>query len=209
MNVSFPWEKDPQYYELDKRIRGNVTLVTIDRCYVIYRAAAYAHSLPGEGCAAEVGVYKGGTSFLIGQHFKDRKVYMFDSFAGLPAVTTGVDLHHVGDFNDVNFEAVKALCSEPCFEVRKGFFPDTATGLDDVKFAFVHLDADLYQSTADGLKFFWPKMVPGGIFILDDFYWGHCPGVAKATDEFCAATGACAIPLPNCTAMIIKQPSPA
>jgi O-methyltransferase len=207
MNCSFPWEHDLPYYELDKLVRGNATIVGIDRCYVIYRACQYALSLPGGGHAAEVGVYKGGTGFLIGQIFKERKVYLFDTFAGLPAVTDGVDYHHAGDFDDVNFEAVKQLCSAPCFEIRKGFFPATAEGID-APFAFVHLDADLYQTTLDGLNFFWPKLVPGGLIILDDFYWNQCPGVAKAVIEFSAAAGACPIPLPNCTGIIIKPPQP-
>lgn len=42
--------------------------------------------------------------------------------------------------------------------IKKGFFPDTAVDIEDT-FCFVHLDMDIYQSTMDGLHFFWSKMV--------------------------------------------------
>lgn len=52
-----------------------------------------------------------------------------------------------------------------------------------MKFSFVHLDGDLYQTTADALDWFWPRMVPGGVIILDDVDWPKCPGVNRALEE--------------------------
>jgi Macrocin-O-methyltransferase (TylF) len=62
-----------------------------------------------------------------------------------------------------------------------GFFPDTAPEV--AEFCFVHLDADLYQSTVAGIKYFYPRLVAGGMLVFDDYEWGRCPGVKKAILE--------------------------
>ncbi len=41
----------------------------------------------------------------------------------------------------------------------------------------------MYQTTADALDFFWPRMVEGGIIVLDDVDWPKCPGVNRALEE--------------------------
>lgn len=49
--------------------------------------------------------------------------------------------------------------------VRKGYFPETAKGLEEERFAFVSLDTDLYQPILAGLEFFWPRLNPGGMIL--------------------------------------------
>ena len=51
-------------------------------------------------------------------------------------------------------------------------------------FSFVHLDVDLYQSTKDGLAWFYPRLNRGGILISHDY--SNADGVRKAFDEFFA-----------------------
>lgn len=65
-----------------------------------------------------------------------------------------------------------------------GLFPGTTRGLDSIRFALVHLDADLYASTKAGLEWFWPRIVAGGAILLDDYGWGYCKGVERAVTEF-------------------------
>ena len=43
---------------------------------------------------------------------------------------------------------------------------------------------DYYQSTKYGLEIFWERLSVGGVIILDDWEWKHCPGVKKAAEEF-------------------------
>ena len=52
-----------------------------------------------------------------------------------------------------------------------------------VKFAFVHLDADLYQPTLAALRYFYPRMVAGGVIIIHD-YNHNWDGARKAVNEF-------------------------
>lgn len=142
-----------------------------------------------EGSIAELGVYQGGITKFLATLFPERKVWAFDTFEGMPALGD-VDEVSEGQFADVN--GVLDYLDNDNIVIKKGVFPATTMtthdGIFDETFALVHLDADLYQSTYDGLNFFWPRMVPSGVIILDDFEeQPAAPGVKKAFDDFFAA----------------------
>ncbi len=168
------WTEDQDFLKLYSEIK-NRTLVKVDRCYMLYQfAKSVANS---DAAAAQLGVYKGGTAKMIAKCFPEKKFYLFDTFSGLP--------NKDNLFNDVNLEEVKKFFSD-CKNVKliKGFFPKTAEGLGLGKFCFVYLDADLYESTIDALNFFYPKMIAGGVILLDDYKTKNWPGIEKAVSEF-------------------------
>ena len=72
----------------------------------------------------------------------------------------------------------------------------------DKKFCFVHLDVDLYKSTIESLRFFFPKMVSGGIILIHDY---HSDGIQKAIKEFKSDNQIHLIELTGSQAMIIKN----
>jgi O-methyltransferase len=141
------------------------------------------------GSLAELGVYKGHTAKLIHHMLPERKLYLFDSFNGFPEQVIRENFDGEERPQTVNFdntskeEVLKYVEGNDNVEVREGVFPETAKGLEQETFAFVHLDADLYQSTLDGLKFFYPRLSPGGCIIVHD-YNHDWEGVKKAVDEF-------------------------
>jgi len=96
-----------------------------------------------------------------------------------------MDLHKAGEFSRTSVEETKKLLSftESIFHI--GYFPETLKGFSS-PIALAHLDADLYESTKNGLESFWPLVSAGGGIIGDDYGWQHCPGVKMAFDEFCA-----------------------
>lgn len=189
-NTGF-WDLDPAFLDLYNKIR-NRSLVKIDRCFMLYQFAKHA-SLMAHGDVAQVGVYKGGTAKMIATCFskKPKKVFLFDTFEGLPDLSEK-DQREVGrvqgtekQFVDTSLNDIKTYFADcPNVEIRKGYFPQTAHGLEDKQFCFVYLDADLYQSTKDGLNFFYPRMVAGGIIMLDDYKTKNWPGVERAVREF-------------------------
>jgi len=79
----------------------------------------------------------------------------------------------------------------------------TATGF---KFAFVNLDADLYNPTKAGLEYFYPRLSPGGVIIIHD-YNHKWEGVIKAVDEFVKTIPESLIMLPDMegSVMIVKN----
>ena len=77
-------------------------------------------------------------------------------------------------------------------------FPELATDeMRSERYAFVSIDCDLYEPIAEGLKFFWPRMVAGGMIFVHDYSSGYWPGATKAVDEFCSANGVAGVLLPD------------
>jgi hypothetical protein len=138
------------------------------------RAAAHL-----EGNMAELGVYKGGSALVLALAVPSKPLYLYDTFEGLPSDDVGEHTHHKGDFT-ARLEDVQNLLQGQNVIFRVGYFPSTAV---DTSYCCVHIDGDLYTTTRDAIQFFWPRLVPGGYLIFDDWLWGHCPGVERAIRE--------------------------
>lgn len=136
------------------------------------------------GEIVEAGVFKGGCSKLLASKFPDRSVYLFDTFTGMKEDDEFGE-HRIGDFSNTSLSSVKQYLKNysNCI-FRPGWFPNTASGLEHVKFAMVHADMDLYQSTKSIIEFFWPRITTGGVIVFDDYEFRKCPGVKKAIEEY-------------------------
>ena len=87
-----------------------------------------------------------------------------------------------------------------------GYFPESIPeNFDEQRFAFVHLDADLYQPILEGLKFFYPRMSSKGMIVVHDY--NAWPGARKAVDEFFSDKSELPIPMPDKSgsALIVKN----
>jgi O-methyltransferase len=121
-----------------------------------------------EGAFAELGVYQGVTSRFIHLQSPNRRLYLFDTFEGFPKDA----IEAAGDnrFKDTSQEVVgKFIGDRRNVIFRPGYFPQTASGLEDEKFALVMLDFDLYKPAVDAFKFFYPRLVQRGYFFMHDF----------------------------------------
>lgn len=166
------------------------------------------------GAVAEAGVYQGGFASYINRFFNDRKLYLFDTFEGFSARDIEVErkkdysLRNAGHFGDTSVEQV--ISNMPFKDnviVKKGYFPDTADGLDE-KYCFVSLDLDLYQPIKAGLEYFYPNLVGGGYIFIHDCNIGHInySGARAALLEFVEKIKVGYVMLPdNRTAVIAKQ----
>jgi hypothetical protein len=170
------------FFEIYSENRANIR---IREMYNIYKLVQQAQRIDGE--MAEVGVYKGGSARIICAKKRDKGLHLFDTFAGMPEVNSQIDQHKKGDFADTSLENVKKYLGKfNRVYYYPGLFPDTGQKLAKsmVKFCFVNLDVDLYESTLNSLKFFYPKMNQGGFILSHDYLTISCPGVTKAYDEF-------------------------
>lgn len=159
-------------------------LISPNRVAVIERLC---YAAPTGGVGAEVGVYQGGSLRHIAAALAPRPVLGFDTFTGLPPDHWHISEHHSpGEFADTSLAAVTRSLSDlgnAC--LVPGLFPNSATELHrSLRFSFVHLDVDFYQATKLALEWFWPRMLPGGFIVVDDFQWPHCPGIERALAEF-------------------------
>lgn len=80
--------------------------------------------------------------------------------------------------------------------IEKGWFPQSAEGVDDC-FVFVSIDFDLYDPTIEALRFYYPKVVPGGFLFVHDYNHKKFEGIKPAVREFCAEAGVNYAPLPD------------
>lgn len=160
------------------------TLITQDRLDAM---VALAKNAPAKGYFAEVGIYKGGSLKNLALSFPEKIIYGFDSFEGLPkGLWTENEIHNPGEFSDTSFESVNNFLKNTCNNVTliKGIFPESAQQYEDLYFSFIHIDTDFYLSVKACLEWFWPRLIKGGIIVLDDYLWPNCPGVEKALNDF-------------------------
>ncbi len=164
------------------------------------------------GDFAELGVHKGETAKLIHEINSSRKLHLFDTFEGFSEKDLQSENKHGGkftakEFSDTDAETVKKhIDGGEKVIFHTGHFPSTSVGLENEKFSFVHLDADLYLPTIEGLKFFYPRLSPGGVIIVHD-YNHSWDGIKKAFDEFMPTIPESLIELPDWkgSVMIVKN----
>ena len=168
------------------------------------------------GSVAELGVYAGGYASLLGACFPDRLLHLFDTFEGFDTrdVEADVAAGLPGDpypLPPVTEGAVRSMVRRPDrLRIHAGWFPESAAGLEDERFCFVHIDVGLHAATAAGLEWFHPRLVPGGYMMVADYNNAHAPGVRVAVREFVARTGAAYTVCPDFQGhAIIAKPRPA
>lgn len=156
-----------------------------------------------EGDFAELGVWRGNTSHVLGFYAKSagRKLFLFDTFQGFSeSDLVGVDSTKDVSFSDTSVEVVKKIVgnSLDACEFVVGHFPESASNIDITKrFAVVSLDCDLYAPMIAGLNFFYERMNIGAIFLLHDYSSGSWDGAKKAIDEFCKKNNERIVLLPD------------
>jgi hypothetical protein len=166
------------------------------------------------GDVIECGAYRGATSLLLALlgrlHEIPQKVLMLDTFAGMPEVSSFDLGRRPGEFRpprdqvEVIRAQAEALGVADRVEVHAGLFADSFRVLEPraPRFAFVHIDANIYQGTRDACAFTVPRVAPGGVVVFDD-YNGVCDlGARLAIDEFLAGRGVRPQPLAASSAYV-------
>ena len=182
-----------EIYRRCREVRKETGMLLTDaEAYNVQATAGRTAKVAGD--IAELGVYRGGTARLVCEVKGNRNLHLFDTWAGLPKSTQFDERFQGGSFVASYEEVQSYLASYSGVHFHKGFFPDTAAGLEDLRFSFVHLDSDLYESTLSGLRWFYPRLNRGGVLISHDYY-GPGDGVGKAFDEFFADKPECLVEL--------------
>ncbi len=204
------WGATPYFYSRDRRsyelfytvaspvIESGRTLFDYNRLYTLWNATQdvlkhvkqYNHQMKPIPIA-EIGVYKGGSSYFLASAFQhllgyEVPMHVFDTFEGHPSRLTKDDPGQVeGGFGDTNYDEVKAyLAPFKRLEVHKGEISESVKILPEIYYGLVHIDVDSYLSTLDCLRYFGSRIAPGGVMIIDDFNTPMCPGVKKAVLEY-------------------------
>jgi O-methyltransferase len=189
-------------YQLIRETRQQTSMVLLDpEAYSIYATALRTAKVPGD--IAEVGVYRGGSARLICEVKGDRALHLFDTFAGLPDIDPeDAAVFQKGGFASSLAEVEGYLRGFSNVHFHPGLFPDTARGLEHLRFSFVHLDVDLYRSTISALEWFYPRLHSGAVLISHDYV--NAEGVRKAFDKFFADKPECLLELAGSQVAFVK-----
>lgn len=160
---------------------GMRRLTSLQRCV----ETVLAEDIPGD--LVECGVWRGGAAILMRAVLaayadKTRRVWLADSFAGLPAPDTanykadkGLRFDRFAPVLAVseaqvraNFERYGLLDDQVRF--LPGWFKDTLQDAPIDRIAVLRLDGDLYESTIQALDALYPRLSPGGFCVIDDYH---------------------------------------
>lgn len=152
----------------------------------LYRAVVNTKNVDGH--IAEVGAFNGASAKLMAIardeiKLSTKEIHIYDSFEGLPdTIEEDAKQFKKGQFQSDYNVVTDYLAEYKNLFIYKGFFPQkNSESIEDKQFSLVNLDVDLYESTLDSLKFFYPRMSKGGVIISHDY---AANGVRKAFDEY-------------------------
>lgn len=204
---------DPAFFDLYERCKA-FTMTSVERLYTLYQSVEYLCAAGIAGDFAECGVWRGGSCMmmalsLLGQRSTDRRIMLFDTFAGHPEPDPERDIdlwgnrlhdewqRHQADGTGGEWgfaalsEAQANMASTGYPQDRicfiKGMVETTAPENVPDALALLRLDTDWYQSTKAALQHLYPRLASGGVLILDDY--GVCLGHRQAVDEYFSEMG--------------------
>lgn len=187
---------------------ASCTMTSVERRASLLSAIDYVVANEVDGDFVECGVWRGGSSMLAALGFKSRgdttrTLWLYDTFDGMSEPTeddrdyagvsaarqlaTGAktdDIWAIASLDDVR--ANLATTGYPPERIRciVGEIEHTIPADAPEQIAILRLDTDWYESTRHELEHLYPRLVPGGILIIDDY--GHWMGARKAVDEYFA-----------------------
>ena len=185
------------------------TLTSPERVQALVDSVRYLERHQVPGAFVECGVWRGGSMMaaaLALSGASKREFFLFDTYEGMPP-PSDVDIDYKGN-------AAERLLNDPSLagditavahldEVRRnmastkypesqihyieGKVEDTIPAMAPDQIALLRLDTDWYESTRHELEHLFPRLVSGGVLIVDDY--GHWKGARQAVDEYLDSTG--------------------
>lgn len=212
IGTPIPHHFDPGLTALVKRVRRD-TLTSAERIAAVSDSTAYIAEAGIEGAIVECGVWRGGSMMavaltLLEHGITDRDLYLYDTFSGMTEPTAedtsspydGYSPHRrwrrhralgrewAGVPAEVVRERVESTGYPPGrVHLVEGKVEETLPGGAPERIALLRLDTDWYGSTKHELVELYPRLVEGGVLIVDDY--GHYEGARQAVDEYFAETG--------------------
>lgn len=159
----------------------NLDEYNIDRCRDVQKIAEEQSSVAGN--MAQCGVCWGLTAYFMTKNCNEQ-IFLFDSWQGLPKISEkDNDYYFRGMWKSESKYAEKTLAEFSNTRFFGGWLPDTLIIAPEAKYSMVHIDLDLYEGTLGCLKYFWDRMSPGGVIMIDH-HKDFATGVLIAIEEF-------------------------
>ncbi|WP_321777744.1 TylF/MycF/NovP-related O-methyltransferase [Sulfurimonas sp.] len=178
------------------------------RLHMLCWAASISSNL--EGDFVECGVNKGFSSKIIIDYLNfdtlNKKYYLMDTFEGLVEdLLSDAEKNKKGEIYEPCIDIVKKNFREyRNVEIIQGMIPETLDQVKSDKISFLHIDMNCVFPESEALKYFWDKLVKGGIVIFDDYGWAVYHAQKKAHDLFAESKGVKIATLPTGQGLLIK-----
>lgn len=179
------------------------------RGHVLCWAAKTAAALSGD--FVECGVDHGGTAMLVYRYLgldqqPNRRFFLYDTYCGLdPRRSTEEERsHYVGIYRECYEEVKERFSVYPNVLVCRGSVPDSLLARAPERVAYMHIDMNAVEPERAAIEFFWPRLVPGAMVVLDDYGWVSCHAQKVAMDEFAASVGCVVLSLPTGQGVLVK-----
>jgi hypothetical protein len=192
------------------------TMTGAARLQALVDAVRYCERAAVPGAFVECGVWRGGSVLamlltLADERSDARDVYLYDTFEGMtkptdadvsrlekPALATWQSAEEkgepawgwlLGDFDEttVRDTVLSSGYPESRLHFVRGPVEETIPDTVPDRIALLRLDTDWYESTRHELEHLYPRLVPGGVLIIDDY--GHWEGARRAADEYFGEVG--------------------
>lgn len=183
------------------------------RTYVCCWAAEQVLRVTGD--FVECGVNLGGLSRTIVQYVDfnavDKNFYLFDTYRGLSPehMIKGEEAllaHHNSVYYDCYEEALNNFKDYPRCKLVRGTVPESLRDVEIDSVAYLSLDMNCTVPEVEALRYFWDKLTPGAIVVLDDYGWEPHRLQKKGIDELMQEFGVSVLTLPTGQGLIIKPP---
>jgi hypothetical protein len=178
---------------------------------------AAQNALRHEGDFVECGVYLGFVSSVVMTYVEwnkvanDRRFLLVDNFEGIvPELLTDEErrLGRSGQFGsnyrDTYHRAATNVSEFKNVELIKGSVPDVLSSVKTDRVSYLHLDMNSAAPEIAALRFFWGKLVPGAVILLDDYAFAGYEPQQHAVDELASVLGFSVASLPTGQGLIIK-----
>lgn len=181
------WKVDP--------LSKPATLLRKGQLDLIEQAVVSLEQRKVPGDYLEAGIWRGGAVILLralldAYAIPGRRVFAADSFEGIPvntrALNDPVDAWQdrwVASLDEVRGNIARFGLLDERIVFVPGYFETSLPPLAGESFALIRLDSDSYDSVETSLQLLYPRVVKGGIVIIDDW---HLPGCRMAVLDYCA-----------------------
>ncbi len=203
--------KEPRFVEAyDQAMKQSSTPSFKGHWHIHVTTWAAAHASQLSGDFVECGVFRGmmamATMTYTRFHELNRKYYLFDTFCGLDAeyCTPAEYATYIGQYPDTFELVTRRFAPFPNVVIVKGPVPATLSRVEISKVAYLHLDMNCTMPEIAAFKHFWPRMVQGGIVVLDDYGWPGHESQKESFDELAKSYGVEILSLPTGQGVILK-----
>jgi O-methyltransferase len=150
------------------------------RVYTACWAASHAAQLPGD--FVECGVNRGGMALSIIEYLNfnslNKKFFLLDTFEGFPEGAQPAR-ENIGQYKDCYDDVVKTFAPYPGVVIVKGEVPGTLNQVPSEQIAYLSIDMNCAEPEIAVLRELWPRLVPNGIVLLDDYAGGPTHSLQK------------------------------